>query len=466
LPRLTRGLVILCLTYFVLTLAVSILLPLRLAELHQTLISLRFSPARFMAGIASIPGAAPLGYFIQLPLAMLGHHTNLLLRLPSILAAVFNCYLIWRLARYTPIKSPLAAAVVFVCLPIQFVAATDSRPFELALLFLLLATNKFHEIMQEPDYRKIAIYCGLLTACIYTEPLAYLPAVGYVLFLPRFADKPAERRALWFILPATVIPVLLYAPYFAWANKLRNSQLLAVKLPFADADMWLQTLHSLAPGTLISIVGVVLFVLLAIGFGGGVFSSFPIFLWPRRTQINLFCLAGGTLTSIILSAALASAYRISLQPELILFAAPGLVILSFAALDWLTKNNTALRPLTYASAASLLAVLCVPALFEYVTTPAPDVGQLVRMTDQNITQNSCIVFVSERESPYFFLLYDPEIWKHECHNFFSKRIILASHPWVKPEQQRDAELFFRGLDFVEKKRVKVDSGLVIVDETP
>ena len=274
-PRLTRGLIILCVSYFVFTLIVSILLPLRLAELHQTLVSLSFSAARFMVGIASIPGAAPLGYWLQLPFAQLGHHSNVLLRLPSILAGVVNCYLIWRLAKYAPVKSPLAAAVVFMCLPIQFEAATDSRPYELALLFLLLAANQFFEIVQAPDYRRVAIYCGLLTLCIYTEPFAYVPAIGFVLFLPRFADKPAERRALWFILPATVLPALFYAPYFAWANKLRNFQLLTVKLPFADADIWLQTLHSLAPGTLISVVGVILLILLAIGFLRGSFQLLP-----------------------------------------------------------------------------------------------------------------------------------------------------------------------------------------------
>jgi hypothetical protein len=438
---------------------------LRLSELHQALVSLNFGWGRFLRGIAAIPDAVPFGIIVQLPFALAAHHSSLVLRLPSIFSAIANCYLMWQLARHTPIRSPLAGTIVFMFLPIHFLMACDSRPYELALLFLLLATIRFFRIIQEPDNRNVAIYAALLTLCIYTEPISYLPAIGYVLFLLRFSGRPAERRALWYILPATALPALLYLPYYAWANPQRNTKLLSVKQPFSDADLLSQTLHSLAPGRQLTEAGAVLFVLLIIGLCAGMWSSFPPFLWPLKMRITLFCLAGGAVIPLLFAIGYAAGYNVALTAQQLLFASPGMVILSFAALDWLIKSKPELKSLTYSSAASLMVVLCAPAIFDFISSPGPNIADLVQAAKENLTSNSCIVFVSEGESPYFFLLYDPTIWDHECRNFFAKRIILASHPWVRPDQQRDAEMVFRGLNFVETRRIRVADSLVIVEDT-
>jgi hypothetical protein len=194
---------------FAVLLFISAMLPLRLAELSQAALSLDFTLSGYLRGIAAIPGALPLGYLLQLPLPLLTGHSRLALRLVPMLCALVNCYLVWRLAKSIPLRSPSAAALVFLFLPVHIMAATDTGPCELALLFLLLATAQFFNALQQPGYRSAGIYAALLTLCIYTEPYSYLPALGYILFLLRFFTAPEERRAFWFLLPATALPALL-----------------------------------------------------------------------------------------------------------------------------------------------------------------------------------------------------------------------------------------------------------------
>ncbi len=47
-------------------------------------------------------------------------------------------------------------------------------------------------------------------------------------------------------------------------------------------------------------------------------------------------------------------------------------------------------------------------------------------------------------------------------NFFHSHIVLASHPYVRKDQQEDAESYFRGLNFVEVKRIRAGGGQIIV----
>ena len=58
-------------------------------------------------------------------------------------------------------------------------------------------------------------------------------------------------------------------------------------------------------------------------------------------------------------------------------------------------------------------------------------------------------------------MFDPGLEKYECQNFFHKRAVLAIHPFVRPDQERDARVFFRGLDFKETHIDTVDGGKVI-----
>lgn len=76
--------------------------------------------------------------------------------------------------------------------------------------------------------------------------------------------------------------------------------------------------------------------------------------------------------------------------------------------------------------------------------------------------DACVVFVSEQLSEPMFLLFEPRLARYECLNFAHRRIVLASHPYVRADQQQDAESYFHALNFQEAKRVRVGGGQVLV----
>jgi len=76
--------------------------------------------------------------------------------------------------------------------------------------------------------------------------------------------------------------------------------------------------------------------------------------------------------------------------------------------------------------------------------------------------DSCVVFVSEQLSKPLFLVFQPELARHECTNFAHHRVVLASHPYVREEQQQDVESYFQALNFAPVKRIRLGGGQVLV----
>jgi hypothetical protein len=98
---------------------------------------------------------------------------------------------------------------------------------------------------------------------------------------------------------------------------------------------------------------------------------------------------------------------------------------------------------------------------EYLLTKPADLAKLTESVRPQLTGDSCVVFVSQRLSRYLFEVFDPGLTKYECQNFFHKRVVLAIHPFVRADQERDARVFFRGLDFDETNRSVSNEGKVI-----
>ncbi len=438
----------------------SLLLPLHLDEILQATAFQQFSWNGLFAWIAHTPGAGPLNYLIQLPFGLLTN-ARFILRLPSLLFALGSCYLFFQLAKLIALRRPYWALLAFLLMPIHFYFASQARPFEQGLFLLLLVALCFFRLVETPDVRHAVFYGLALTACLYTEASSFLPAIGYVLFLLRFANGKEERRALWCALPPTVLPLFLFAPYYAWAH------------PKVDGQWFSENDH--LNSFLDNWTGLALGVLLLSGWVGGVWAispqaraaavvnSSPVL--TLRTRIILFCLAGGALAAI--SGGLLSGVRFTaFTPTEILWATPGLILVSFAA--WERLPIALVRPLAMRVPrllspvlAGLLIALCIPADILYLLRPPGDVASLTRLIRPELGEEGCVVFVSEHLSRHLFLLFDPSLEKSECRSFTHPRIILAEHPYVTPAQKRNAELYFRGLNFVESKRQSAAGGSVV-----
>ena len=301
---LTFFVILIC--YGLLIVAADVYSPLRLGEILQAVGILHFSWASFFGWIAQTPRGAPLltsrsclwPWFPQL--APLTAHSFPALRSRSAFA-------FFALAKRIPLRYPMLALVLFLAIPTHLAYATQGRPYELGLFLVLLATISFFALVNRPSVVNALIYGILVTACLYTDPSLYLPAIGYLLSLLGFANLKTYRRALWYVLAATIGPLAAYAPYYAWAGVQRGGDwwlteqfpAYAVKVPGLEALMSLDS-SGFNPWFGLALIGV-----LFLGLIAGVWSAMPLGSYPDgapppradivRVRAFVFCLAGGAI---------------------------------------------------------------------------------------------------------------------------------------------------------------------------
>lgn len=473
--RFTPDTRLLIASYALLLLIGVLLLPLRIEEILQIIASRQHSLAGFIAWMAKPPGSAPLSYLVQFPFVLALGVSRLGARLPSLLFGLGSCYLFLHLAKSIPLRRPYLALAVFLLLPIQYQAATHGTPFEQALFLLLLATLFFLRLIRTPTVKLSIWYAVLLTLCLYTARFSYLPSIGYLLFLFAFVNRSHERRVIWFALPATAAPVLLFIPYYLWSRWQVNPTWLYAPTPAGTpALVYVQALRDLAGG---GITGYALSSLLIVGLLAGVWGLFritpamPAAPAGLSKTIAIFCLFGGAASTISAVLVVDVWNRYPFQATQVLWAMPGVVVSSFAALERLGQApvqapiQAKKRPIWATAATALLLLLCLVADAQYAATTTEDLRNETLLIQPRLRGDSCVVFVSEGLSPSLFLTFDPHLQARECGNFFHKRVVLASHAYVTPYQQEDAESFLRGLNFTELQRIRAGGGQIVVMET-
>lgn len=433
-------------------------LPLWLPEILQLMATTRSFPI-MLNWIKSIPHAAPLAYFTQYPLVAILGHSAWVVRLPSVAFALGSCYFLWRLAKRIRIQQPILALVLFLLLPIQYRFAVEATAFEEALFFSILAALCFLDLVETPTVANAGRYALALTFCLYTEPLSFLPAAGYMLFVMAFIARKEMRLALWHILPATALPVLLYAPYFAWV---RTFQFPTWLLPTDNYSFlpstWPMIFRDLTGG---GDVGYVLTAILLVGMIVATWRAFRLTDAAHAKRVALFCLQGGVVSTVVIVLILDNQSELPFSPSQVLWAAPGLIILLTAALDWVAARS---KYLAYALAAVFIG-LSVAGDYTLLTTRTENVAKLTALVAPELQSDGCVVFLSEGLLTHeMFFVFDPSLRSRECTDFFHHRILLLSHPYVRPDQQRDGETYFRGLDFIETKRIPAGDGLLLVLE--
>ena len=437
--------------YFFLLLAGAALLPLRLDEILQ-LAGFR-SDNRLIHWIAQTPGAAPLNYFVQYPFISPGRVSPIAVRLASIFFALGTCWVFWGVAHKVQLRNRLVAVATFALLPAHYVLATSATPPEQALFFLVFATMWFFRLITSPAVSSAVVYALLLTACLYTAPFSYLPAVGYLLSLLRFINRKQERRAFWFALPATALPPLAFAPYLAWSAPQAYPYWLFLT-PHA-ASFQLQGLEYLSGAENFAYLLSGIILVLAVLSAWNAIRPVPS-VTPRR--IALLCLFGGVVSTLGIVLLLDSLNGSAVLPAQVAYACPALLLTAIGGLESIASSKRIVAVLGLA-----VSALCAAGDLQYVRDHRSiDIQAEAAAIPPELTGDSCVVFVSERLSHYLFQVFEPDLERHECQNFFHSRIVLAIHPYVRADQQRDAESFFRGLNFVELKRKHVGGGDIIV----
>jgi hypothetical protein len=434
-------------------------LPLRLDEILQ-IATIRFhSGTSLFTSIARTPGSAPLNYLLQAAISPMAANSAVANRFFSIVFGVAALFVFWRLAERCLAHWALPATGLFAILPIHFMLAATARPYEQALFLLLLSTIWFFRVLSAPTVTNAAVYALLLLLCIYSEPFASLPAIGYLLFYLRFVNRRRENNAFWFLLPSTIAPLLLFVPYYFWAAQQANRNWIYANVPGGSA--YLQMLQALAP---IGILGDIIWIFLAVGTVVTLLRLFRLPTVLSARTVGLFSLAGGVVTTVALVLLLDAIDRSPVWPYQMFWIAPEAIILFFAALDSPVGRKSASRmPAT--GIATLLMALCVAGDVLYLRSDQSiDLRKEAAVIPKELTGDSCVVFVSEGLSRYLFLTFQPELSNRECLNFNKERAVLAIHPFVTPDSEENAISFFRGLNFHEMKRLDAGGGQIVVME--
>lgn len=428
--QLRAGVLIVC--YALLLLAADLILPLRIPEILQILAAHHFSWSRMIGWIAQTPGSAPLSYFPQLPFLLIWHHGRLAARFPSLVFAVAASILLLKLFKEIPLRWPEFALAAFMLLPVHYRSATEARASEQALFLTVLEILLFLRLIRGPSVKRAVLYGVALTISIYTEPYSFLPAIGQFLFLLRFVDRAHERRAVWFTLPATIGPPLIFLPYRFWAHLQTSSQwIFPPEIP-----------STTSPWTYVLVIGLLAGCLIA------VWTTFRGVSRNMSKRIFLFCAAGGIV--------------ITLAAGQVLWAIPGIILLFFAALERLSANGS--RRVPAACLAGLLILCSIPLDATYLTSQDEDVQAQAAAISRELTGNACVVFISQGLSKDLFVLFQPRLAQYECLNFFHHRVILAIHPYVGEEDRKHADSYFYGLGFHERRRLSFGRGEVVILE--
>lgn len=416
---------------------------------------------------AAWAGESPLGYLIQFPFVAIFGVSPWAARITSLLLAILNVFLFWRLVQRVNLRNQVLAVVLFAAVPIHYHYAVEARPFELGLTGVLLSAIFFLRVIEEANIRNAILYGITLVLCLYAVPRSVIAGVGCALCTLAFIQSKEVRVALWHLLPATAGAALLYVPYVFWAQRVvlaAQQKHLALRLVPPDTYWltetdWPMLFRDVTGG---GNAGYALTAILMLGTGVGVWRAYKYSAASQLKRQALFCLFGGALISLIVNLAVDNASNVAFEPSQLLWSLPGFMILFTAGLDWLeSKSRYAAWPV-----AALFLVFCLAGNYTFLTSRSENIKSIAETALPDVAKNSCVVFVSERLSPYLFRTLEPKVSPLECLDFFHPRVIMMIHPYVEPSQQQDAEVYFRGLNFHEMKRTRVGGGEVIVLDGP
>ena len=443
--RRPQPIILLCAAYAVLLSIAAFSIPLRIPEILALAGARQLAPHGLLGWIAQSPELAPLFYIFQWPVALAIDNFRIGARLLPLAFAVGACYGFFHLAKQIPLPLPHRVLIVFMLLPMHVAVAIEGRPFEQSLLLLIVATILFLRLVRQPARAAAAWYAAALTLCLYTYPYSYLPAIGYALFLFRFVNRARERKAMWHTLAATVAPLVLYLPYYFWAK------------PQVSAG-WFSENPALDGGP--SAMVLVAASILAAGTIGGAVASWRLKTASVSKRIGLFSLVGGVAATLAIVGIVDNLAGQPMRSAHLLGAAPAAILLLFATFEWISKQRrvAVMVPVL----AALVAIACAAADAALLTRRQESLHAQATAILPELQGDACVVFVSQQLSEPMFLLFEPRLARYQCLNFAHHRIVLASHPYVRADQQQDVEAYFHALNFQEAKRVRAGGGQVLI----
>ncbi len=332
-------------------------------------------------------GGVPLGWLPQVIAIHFFGYSTAIARLPSVLASIASCILVFFTAKELQLKYPALPVVLFSLVPMQFRYALEARPYALGLLMAMLATLLFIRFVKTRSKAVYALYVLTLAAAVLTQPFTLFTAAAHWIWVV-FVNR--ERPMLVYV-TAAQLANLYASPH--WKGTIESTG-----VHFALS--WMTPLMLLKEITGAGYAGALLLAPLSVlGFLKGSAVA------PLRKLLMLCCAA-----SIIgpLLADAAADYFIAIRQ--MIFALPPLILLSA---DWLSTDLD-WSPRRALLATGLAVVIFGVSNYRWLTKPREDwqAGARAIQTMQG-QYHACTVYLPH-DSIGYYVFFEPSLAASVC----------------------------------------------------
>lgn len=202
-------------------------MPLWLDEVLQLLGTSSPDPRQAITWSAQNAGGVPLGYLVQWAFIRCLGDSPFAARLPSAVAALLSALLLLRICREIALPRPSIALILFLILPLPLRYAVEARPYSLALLFTLCATEALLLLRRQPRFLYFAVYLTSAIAALYTQPYSGFLLAAHVLWLLR-----ENRRLALQVAALLALSLAAFAPWYLHARSLWTGAILSSGIRF------------------------------------------------------------------------------------------------------------------------------------------------------------------------------------------------------------------------------------------
>ena len=271
--------------------------PLTMDEIIQVLVMRRPGLGEILKNAPWSAGAVPLGYIAQHFSTAVTGYSDWALRLPAAVFGVASVAAVGALALRMGAARPWIPAALFAAFPLTQRYSVEARPYSQAMFLSVASTIVFLALMERQRVWLAALYGFILTATLYTQPLAALVAAGHLIWAAMYRKWNALAYAgiAAGVAGAAFVPWILWA-HAGWAQEIASRAWhfdLSFKTPlmllreFAGAGYWGSTVLvglCIAGGTKMGRMRSLLLLMIAATVAGGLIvdATFHYFIASRQ----------------------------------------------------------------------------------------------------------------------------------------------------------------------------------------
>ncbi len=405
------------LAYCALLVALMTRTPLWLDEVLQLLGTSGPDPRHAITWAAQNAGGVPFGYLVQWGSLRLFGDSSLAARLPSALAALLSAFVLLRICRLIALPRPSIALILFLILPLQLRYAVEARPYSLALLFTLCATEVALHLRTQPGIPYFLLYLATAISALYTQPYSGFLLAAHAVWMLR------ENRTLAIRLSAVLaLAGAAFAPWFLHARAL-----------WLDAVQTSGIHFQLEPATFLMAIREI--------SGGGYAVSIPLITLAlvgvfhgNLTTRNRWMLASFTLVPPVFVLAADAWFGYFFAVRQLIFILPALVILAAEGARILMAGHLPLG--TAALAALLLAATAHN--YRHIRTKGENWALAASVLQLATDCQACAV-IAPKAHLNLYTHFQPGLLHRACPSDLSRQavVIAATSPYTTASEAQD-----------------------------